>query len=257
MNIEDALDARTIISRRMSIFSLSASPSRNTSRQLIAESPATSIITNASLAVSKFDFEDDLELSRVYRRAVRETMDFSFRSSIARSHNWSVFSGLSLGDISILSVIALPLYQGDITNAEHYDFGEEDSLTPKTPKLTSDQPLLMQCLELKLKLLTVPGMQRYFDKVHLPVNDFFHIWSSLGEAVPLVLLARALDPSFGLDIDPNEELTGKSRKELVLWFAQYCHDNLEIKTSDLITVKDLMGNSCYGFLKVIPQQRVF
>ncbi|KAG5655204.1 hypothetical protein KAF25_010938 [Fusarium avenaceum] len=185
MNIEDALNAQTINSRRMSIVSLSASPSRNTSQQLNAESPATSIFTNTSLAISKFDFEDDLESLRVYRRAVRETMDFSFRSSI---------------------------------------------------------PLLMQWLEPKLKILTALGMQRYFDKIHFPVNDFFHIWSSLGEAVPLVCLARALDLSIGLDIDLNEELTEEFRKELVLWFAQYCHENIKIKTSDLITTTSLLSN---------------
>ncbi|KAF5708427.1 Rho guanine nucleotide exchange factor scd1 [Fusarium mundagurra] len=251
MNVEDALDDQTIISRRMSILSLSASPSQNTSQQSTAESPATSISTETSLSISKFDFEDDLESSRVYRRAVRETMDFSFRSSIARSHNWSVFSGLSLGDISIMSVIALPVHQGDISNFEHYDFGEEASVTPETPETMTDQPLLMQCLELKLKLLTKPGMQKYFDKTPFLVDDFFYIWAVLQEAMPLVILARALEPTLDLDIDSDEELTEKSRKELVLWFAQFCHDTLEIKTSDLITVQDLMGNNPYGFLRTI------
>ncbi|EMT69763.1 Rho guanine nucleotide exchange factor scd1 [Fusarium odoratissimum] len=216
MNIEDALDAQTIISRRMSILSLSASPSQNTSQQSTAASPATSISTDTSLAISKFDFEDDLESSRVYRRAVRETMDFSFRSSIARSHNWSVFSGLSLGDISIMSVIALPVYQDDITNAEHYDFGEEAALNGRTPGPVMDQPLLIECLEIKLKLLTIPGMQRYFDEIPHPLDDFFHLW-----------------------------------KELVLWFAQFCHDRLDIETSNLITVQDLMWGNEYGIFRVI------
>ncbi|KAF5593448.1 Rho guanine nucleotide exchange factor scd1 [Fusarium pseudoanthophilum] len=251
MNVEDALDDQTIVSRRMSILSLSASPSQNTSQQSTAESPATSVSTDTSLSISKFDFEGDLESSRVYRRAVRETMDFSFRSSIARSHNWSVFSGLSLGDISIMSVIALPVYQDDISNFEHYDSGEEVSMTPETPESIIDQPLLMQCLELKLKLLTKPGMQKYFDKTPFLADDFFYIWAVLREAMPLVILARALEPTPDLDIDSGEELTVDSRKELVLWFAQFCHDILEIKTSDLITVQDLMGNRSYGFLRTI------
>ncbi|KAE9363391.1 hypothetical protein N431DRAFT_475544 [Stipitochalara longipes BDJ] len=75
------------------------------------------------IAVSSFDFEDDLETSRVYRRAVRDTMDFSFRSSNIHTNTWSIFSGLSLSDISVLSVIALPLYPEDIDNAQHYGFG--------------------------------------------------------------------------------------------------------------------------------------
>ncbi|KAK2678577.1 PH-like domain superfamily [Fusarium oxysporum f. sp. vasinfectum] len=250
MNIEDALDAQTIISRRMSILSLSASPSQNTSQQSTAESPATSISTDTSLAISKFDFEDDLESSRVYRRAVRETMDFSFRSSIARSHNWSVFSGLSLGDISIMSVIALPVYQDDITNAEHYDFGEEAALNGRTPGPVMDQPLLIECLEIKLKLLTIPGMQRYFDEIPHPLDDFFHLWSVLQEVMPLVILAQALDPTL-LDVGLPEDLTDNVRKELVLWFAQFCHDRLDIETSNLITVQDLMWGNEYGIFRVI------
>ncbi|KAI8412427.1 hypothetical protein FOFC_05684 [Fusarium oxysporum] len=250
MNIEDALDAQTIISRRMSILSLSASPSQNASQQSTAESPATSISTDTSLAISKFDFEDDLESSRVYRRAVRETMDFSFRSSIARSHNWSVFSGLSLGDISIMSVIALPVYQDDITNAEHYDFGEEAALNGRTPGPVMDQPLLIECLEIKLKLLTIPGMQRYFDEIPHPLDDFFHLWSVLQEVMPLVILAQALDPTL-LDVGLPEDLTDNVRKELVLWFAQFCHDRLDIETSNLITVQDLMWGNEYGIFRVI------
>ncbi|KAF5532685.1 Rho guanine nucleotide exchange factor scd1 [Fusarium phyllophilum] len=251
MNIEDALDEQTIMSRRMSILSLSASPSQNTSQQSTVESPATSISTETSLSIFKFDFEDDLESSRVYRRAVRETMDFSFRSSIARSHNWSVFSGLSLGDVSVMSVIALPVYQGDLANAEQYDFGAEVSATSEQPKSMADQPLLMQCLELKLKLLTIPGMQRYFGRTPFPVDDFFDMWRGFMKATPLVILAQALSPTLSLDIKPDVELPEKTRKELVLWFAQYCHDILKIKTSELITVEDLMGDSCYGFLKTI------
>ncbi|KAL9572362.1 hypothetical protein ACKAV7_003563 [Fusarium commune] len=251
MNIEDALDAQTIISRRMSILSLTASPSQNTSQQSTAESPATSISTDTSLAISKFDFEDDLESSRVYRRALRETMDYSFRSSIARSHNWSVFSGLSLGDISIMSVIALPVYQDDITNAEHYDFGEEAAPTSESPGPVTDQPLLMECLELRLKLLTIPGMQKCFDMSHYAPDDFFRVWHVFEQITPLVTLVRGLDMNVKLDIGPPEDLTISNKKEIILWFAQYCHDILNIETSNLITVEDLMGGSYHGILRVI------
>ncbi|KAG5808129.1 hypothetical protein H9Q74_007206 [Fusarium xylarioides] len=215
MSVEDALDDQTIISRRMSIISLSASPSQNSSQQSTAQSPATSISTDTSLSISNFDFEDDLESSRVYRRAVRETMDFSFRSSIARSHNWSVFSGLSLGDVSVMSVIALPVCQGDLANAEHYDFGAEVSATPEEPKSMTDQPLLMQCLALKLKLFAIPGMQGYFGRAPLPADDFFDMWLGFKKATPLAILAQALSPTLSLDIEPDVEPPEKTRKETI------------------------------------------
>ncbi|KAF5245971.1 hypothetical protein FANTH_7061 [Fusarium anthophilum] len=249
INIEDALDTQTIISRRMSIISMSGSPSQNSSQQSTAESPATSITTETNPAISKFDFEDDLESSRVYRRAVRETMDYSFRSSVARSHNWSVFSGLSLGDISIMSVIALPVYQDDITNAEHYDFGEEAVPDTETPGPVTGQPLLIQCLELKLKLLTIPGMSRYFDDIPHPPDDISLLRSVLQQATPLLMLAQALIPTQSLDAGLPEDITDDTRKEIVLWFAQFCHDKLDIETSNLITVQDLMGGTPYGIFK--------
>ncbi|KAF4958788.1 hypothetical protein FGADI_2132 [Fusarium gaditjirri] len=251
MNIEDALDSQTIISRRMSILSLSASPSQNTSQQSNEDSSATSTRADTSLAISKFDFEDDLESSRVYRRAVRETMDFSFRSSIARSHNWSVFSGLSLGDISIMSVIALPVYQDDITNAEHYDFGEEPAPASQSPEPITDQPLLMECLELRLKLLTIPGMQEYFDMARDEPDDFFRVWHVFKQITPLVTLIQGLDMDINLDVGPPEDLTVSNKKEIILWFSQYCHDVLNVEIGNLITVADTMRGDYYGILRVI------
>lgn len=76
-------------------------------------------------SLSNFPFEHFLENSRVYRRSRINSVDPSTRSSVARTHAWSIFSGLSLGQISNISVIALPLYADDIGNRQHYNFGLE------------------------------------------------------------------------------------------------------------------------------------
>ena len=55
-----------------------------------------------------------LYASRVYRRTQGyENEVFSLRSSVARTHAWSIFSGISLAEISNISVIALPIYASD------------------------------------------------------------------------------------------------------------------------------------------------
>ncbi|VUC25060.1 unnamed protein product [Clonostachys rosea] len=72
--------------------------------------------------VPRHPFELDLEASRVYRKAKRDTMDFSFRSSFAGSIAWSIFSGLSLSDISAVAAVALPIDPKDLTNAHRYEF---------------------------------------------------------------------------------------------------------------------------------------
>lgn len=55
-----------------------------------------------------------------------------------------MFFGLSLADISIISVVALPLYPGDIQNQDHYSFGNpENSRQSKVPAIwTSDQTVV-------------------------------------------------------------------------------------------------------------------
>ncbi|KAJ4130255.1 hypothetical protein NW768_007238 [Fusarium equiseti] len=175
MSLEDAFETQTIATQRRSMLSLSG----RASSQLQGQEPVRSDIPqspssiNTDSGLSKFDFEDDLESSRVYRRAQRDTMDFSFRSSIARSNAWSVMSGLSLGDISVISVIGLPVYPEDVTNAHHYNFGEVTSTKWRTrgmenikdlpisqdiPKVLQGNPLLVECDNLKLKLIQIPGM---------------------------------------------------------------------------------------------------
>ncbi|KAK3998183.1 hypothetical protein QBC44DRAFT_779 [Cladorrhinum sp. PSN332] len=68
-----------------------------------------------------FAFESVLEASWVYRRNQHhDECDRSFATSAIRSHAWSMFSGYSLADISILSVIAMPLTLMDISNRQHY-----------------------------------------------------------------------------------------------------------------------------------------
>jgi hypothetical protein len=70
-------------------------------------------------------FQIDLSTSRVYRRTVSYECDISFTTSVVRTHAWSVFTGLSLSEISEISVIALPLSARDISNPQWYFPGSE------------------------------------------------------------------------------------------------------------------------------------
>ncbi|KAF2125031.1 hypothetical protein P153DRAFT_118389 [Dothidotthia symphoricarpi CBS 119687] len=84
-----------------------------------------------------FQFENDLKTSRVYRNANRNTVDFSFRSSIAPSQARSGLSDVSLSDISAVVVIALPVSFGDVTNVQHYTF--DHSVVGRANPHTSEQ----------------------------------------------------------------------------------------------------------------------
>ena len=69
-------------------------------------------------------FEEDLDASKVYKRALYNRSQLSLISYAARSTSSSLLSGLSFGDVSIIAVFALPLYSSDITNHQHYTFGD-------------------------------------------------------------------------------------------------------------------------------------
>ncbi|KAI1119803.1 hypothetical protein F5Y10DRAFT_259589 [Nemania abortiva] len=146
MHLEGAFDMQTIRSQcRQSIASATTKASREvanasaattslgettkeTSTSTAVAAVTSSALTPSETAVSNthnvfqsvFEFENDLKTSRVYRRAQRDSMDFSFRTSITRQHAWSMLSACSLADVSVLSVIALPLNLVDLANRHHY-----------------------------------------------------------------------------------------------------------------------------------------
>ncbi|CAG2004826.1 unnamed protein product [Fusarium graminearum] len=275
MGVEDALEAQTIRTNCNSLLTL---PGRHDPSDL-AYTPLSSTGTDIDSNLLKFDFEDDLESSRVYRRTKRDTVDFSFCSSILRSNSWSVFSGLSLSDVSCLSVIALPVYSDDIINAHHYNFGETASIAPSiggfstehtyawrdVPRLWENEPLLSECHDLKLKMLQLPRMAIFFENISTPLDPFHHLWEVFRQASPLIVLVQALNPRIGVpdvQLSPIEGrrvstntscgISTRDKNKITMWFILYCHLELSIPVDSLFTISDLMFGDCYGFFKVLP-----
>ncbi|KAM0425952.1 hypothetical protein ACHAPT_008891 [Fusarium lateritium] len=102
-------DASSIVSRRLSFLSVRSLDSSS----LKSQKRHSITISNPSI-VAKNDFELALEKSRVYNRTELRESDVSFTSSTAPSDAWSMLSGLSLNDISILSAFRLPITLDDI-----------------------------------------------------------------------------------------------------------------------------------------------
>lgn len=71
-------------------------------------------------AVKEFTFERDLRQSRAYARVMWRDSLMSLQSSTAPSFGWSCLSGLSLANVSNISVISLPIVATELTNAQHY-----------------------------------------------------------------------------------------------------------------------------------------
>ncbi|KAK0614078.1 hypothetical protein B0T14DRAFT_527604 [Immersiella caudata] len=221
MSLEDNFDARSIVSRRRSLnVSLKLghadddATKRFLSRLSAIEDDATlrpavspSSLPGSGLTLtSAFDFEPDLEASRVYRRVQRDTMDFSFRSSVAWSNDLSVFSGLTLGDISVMSVIALPICAAEISNAHHYTFGNREPLQPPiqapATKLNEHEPgsainsLLYDCFEIAIQLSRIPSFSDMFWREGLYSNaehPFAVLQRIFSRGYPFLMLLDTLE----------------------------------------------------------------
>ncbi|KAI9656229.1 MAG: hypothetical protein M1821_004892 [Bathelium mastoideum] len=86
--------------------------------------PDSTISPNPVLEAIGFAFEEDLQSSHVYRKAVYQHSQVSLTSSALYSTALSVFSKLTLSRISNVSVYALPVYPVDLYNNRRYIFGE-------------------------------------------------------------------------------------------------------------------------------------
>lgn len=127
-SIEDKFESRSIMTAcfRNGTMDGLAEGESETGNEVPAEVKPTlwfSILAqNTAEDTSRNDFQVDLGTSRVYKRTALYKSDVSFTSSVARTHAWSIFSGLSLSEVSMISAIALPLYLDEISNKQWYTF---------------------------------------------------------------------------------------------------------------------------------------
>lgn len=80
-------------------------------------------------------FEKILASTWVYARVKGVECDVSFATSHSVSAVWSMLSGLSLSQVSTVSVIALPISLEDVLNSSWYQANIETQLMEKTYKI--------------------------------------------------------------------------------------------------------------------------
>ncbi|SCN82443.1 uncharacterized protein FFC1_03894 [Fusarium fujikuroi] len=192
----------------------------------------------------EFDFEHDLKLSRVYRHAKRDTMDFSARSSVARTHAWSSLSGISLSDISHISVLALPLYVEDISNPQHYNFGQESiQPIPLLAPTTLTRSIYHDCIEVQLQLSQFSWFSQFHQRESSQdENPLSNLISIFRLGIPLLMLFDQLDSS---NHERWEHLiasnpSGEVSKLAITEFLKACMKCPTISPSQLVTDTDIL-----------------
>ncbi|KAF5548911.1 hypothetical protein FMEXI_4582 [Fusarium mexicanum] len=203
----------------------------------------------------EFSFEHDLKLSRVYRLAKRDTMDFSARSSVARTHAWSSLSGISLSDISHISVLALPLYAEDISNPQHYNFGKEAvEPTPLLAPTLLTRSIYHDCIEVQLQLSQLEWFAEFHQtesfKDENPLSNLISIFR-LG--TPLLMLFNELDSSHRerwkdlITSSPSDEVSKLAITELV----EACMKCSDIPPSNCITDTEILHDDTTCHVKKV------
>ncbi|KAK0634144.1 hypothetical protein B0T14DRAFT_86861 [Immersiella caudata] len=126
------------LERDGSILSQSAQDNASTIQPAGQQRPSTSI--DMGISAPRFTFDEDLEASRAHNRAVNRHSMSSFASTALYTTALSVFSKLSLSQVSNISFFALPVYLDDLANKQFYIFGDEGVLQiPEDDKLTVEK----------------------------------------------------------------------------------------------------------------------
>ncbi|KAG4436220.1 hypothetical protein IFR05_008316 [Cadophora sp. M221] len=133
-----SINIETSYSRRSSTFG----PSDNSSVRNSSPTTRHQSAARFSGSIFQHSFEADLNTTRVYARTRLYGSDQSFTTSDVRTHVWSVFSGLSLSEISNIAVIALPLYLYELRHSHWYMPGQlgnsADRETDPSPPVPGD-----------------------------------------------------------------------------------------------------------------------
>jgi hypothetical protein len=117
--------------------------------------------------IKRGSFEGVLQSTRVYRRTEGYDTDVSFTTSIRRPHAWSIFSGLSLADISELSAIALPLFYADLTDGfsfhdsqpqAHHLHDPDLQATREVSTMHNSEGIVLQALSRKPSVRRTPQL---------------------------------------------------------------------------------------------------
>ena len=72
----------------------------------------------------QYAFEEDLLASRVYRKHLFNISGDPLVTSAARTTAWSILSGISLTDVSNISILSIPIFAHEISNSARYNYSD-------------------------------------------------------------------------------------------------------------------------------------
>jgi len=115
-SVQAVLRSDQVLSERMAAYDFPNPKDRFDSSTIRSVSTVATVNSLRSSVV--LSFEGTLAKARVYQRAARNTSTHSFKTIITSESKWSQLSGLSLSQISDISVVRLPIFIHELQNSQ-------------------------------------------------------------------------------------------------------------------------------------------
>lgn len=172
-------------------------------------------------------FEESLNASWVYRRNWNREEDMSIRSSILRPSAWSALSELSLANISIITVKALPVHTQEISNLYWYtkgavvSFGLPDQLNETLESSKQDTAPVQEAVDVSDSdaMASSPDLNEFTPAQEFIVREIVEIEANetpitaddnFGSYRSMVSMLRSNCSTCGKKIEVRAILTGAS-----------------------------------------------
>ena len=138
-----------------------------------------------------FTFDHDLNNSRPYARAMKRNSMWSTASSAVHTMGWSYLSGLSLADVSEISIIGLPISPQELWNGNHYILPDVDKKCDSEETLI---PVMDGLVHGRDKSLTTDDLTLYSRSQVMGDNVGQGLSDRQATKVPVAAGGRVLEP---------------------------------------------------------------
>lgn len=142
------------------------------------------------------EFERSLVQSRVYRNASRNSSNGSFMSNQTSDSRWSHLTGLSMTQISTISVVCLPVYSSELSNGHMY---QQDRVIPGG-NVTGGGLAVAQLQRLRMGGVRPTTTIRHGLTPVSERGDLLHVAAGKGDNVGVDMLVKTL----GIDIESRD-----------------------------------------------------
>ena len=172
-SVEEVLRINQDISRRVATLETRSNPANESTSLTAPNRTRDSIQSKPSSIHGQFDpdLNGTINAARVYVRTAHRRSRMFMDSRHESVAGTSIFSGISLAQLSHLSVISLPIYSHELRNSQMYSMPRNVGLHPTTKVLTSTDLYDLESLDIPWpEALALFDEQELYKNIETPMR---------------------------------------------------------------------------------------